>query len=101
MVMNFICVLLKHCILEIELFLGINPYEWARDLCTTHPWIKKQVDVLVEKSLIRLVSCTEILQKLMSKFHDFLHSDILALLQITQRQTSFLVPLHLWESANV
>lgn len=46
----------------------------------THPWVKKQVDVFVEKNLILLISCTEILQELMSQFHDLLHSNILALM---------------------
>lgn len=51
-------------------------------MCTTHPWVKKQVDMLVEKSLILLVACTEILQELVSQFHDILHSDIFTLLDI-------------------
>lgn len=61
---------------------------------STHPRVKKQVDVLVEKSLILLISCTEILQELMSQFHDLLHSDILALMHKTQGQTSFLFISH-------
>ncbi len=50
--------------------------------------------MLVEKSLILLIPSTEILQELVSQFHDLLHSDILALMQITQSQTSFLFTLH-------
>lgn len=49
------------------------------EVCSTHPRVKKQVDVFVEESLILLISCTKILQELMSQFHDFLHSDILTL----------------------
>lgn len=44
-----------------------------------YPWIEKQVDMFVEQSLILLIPCTEILQKLMSRFHDFQHSDIFIL----------------------
>lgn len=58
---------------------------------TTHPRVEKQVDVLVEKSLILLISCTEILQELMSQFHDLLHSNILALTNKSQGQMSFLL----------
>ena len=43
--------------------------------------------MLVEKSLVLLIPCTEILQKLVSQFHDLLHADILTLLQITQNQS--------------
>lgn len=48
-------------------------------IVSTHPRVEKQVDVLVEKSLILLISCTEVLQELMSQFHDLLHSDIFTL----------------------
>ena len=57
--------------------------------CATHPWVEEQVDVLVEKSLVLLIPCTEVLQKLMSCFHDLLHSDVLALTQITQSELFF------------
>jgi len=40
--------------------------------------------MLVEKSLVLLVSCTEILQKLVSLLHDLLHSNILTLVPTTQ-----------------
>lgn len=33
----------------------------------------------MEKNLILLISCTEVLQELMSQFHDILHSDIFTL----------------------
>lgn len=47
--------------------------------------------MLVEKGLIRLIPCTEILQELVSQFHDLLHLDILTLMQITQQSmASFL-----------
>lgn len=56
-----------------------------KSVCSaTHTRVKKQVDVFVEKCLILLVSSTEILQELMSQFHDLLHSDILALIHKTQ-----------------
>lgn len=61
---------------------------------TTHPRVEKQVDVLVEKSLILLISCTEVLQELMSQFHDLLHSNILTLINKAQGQMSFLMTLH-------
>lgn len=54
-------------------------YNSLRPTVSTHPRVKKQVDVLVEKSLILLISCTEILQELMSQFHNLLHSDIFTL----------------------
>ncbi len=31
---------------------------------TAHPWVEEKIDVLVQQSLVLLVSCTEILQKL-------------------------------------
>lgn len=40
--------------------------------------------MLVEKSLVLLISCTEILQELVGQFHDFLHPYILTLVQIIQ-----------------
>lgn len=40
----------------------------------------------MEKSLILLISCTEVLQELMSQFHDLLHSDIFTLKQETEEQ---------------
>lgn len=45
----------------------------------THPWIEKEVNVLVEQGLVLLVPSTEVLQELVSQFHDLLHSNILAL----------------------
>lgn len=45
----------------------------------THPRVQKQVNVFVEENLILLVSCTKVLQKLMSQFHYFLHSDVFTL----------------------
>lgn len=59
-------------------------YNSLRETVSTHPRVKKQVDVLVEKSLILLISCTEILQELMSQFHNLLHSDIFTLKRKTQ-----------------
>lgn len=59
-------------------------YNSLRQTVSTHPRVKKQVDVLVEKSLILLISCTEILQELMSQFHNLLHSDIFTLKRKTQ-----------------
>lgn len=56
----------------------------GRQIVSTHPRVKKQVDVLVEKSLILLISCTEVLQELMSQFHNLLHSDIFTLKCKTQ-----------------
>lgn len=47
--------------------------------CSTHSWVKKQVDVFMEESLVLLVSCTEVLQEFMSQFHDLLHTNILTL----------------------
>lgn len=95
--MNFTLVFPKDSILETELY---HLYKWIlmtkpeMSVLSTHPRVKKQVDVLVEKSLILLISCTEILQELMSQFHDLLHSDILALMHKTQGQTSFLFISH-------
>lgn len=64
-----------------------------RQTVSTHPRVKKQVDVLVEKSLILLISGTEILQELMSQFHNLLHSDIFTLKRKTQRDILPLVTL--------
>lgn len=64
-----------------------------RQTVSTHPRVKKQVDVLVKKSLILLISGTEILQELMSQFHNLLHSDIFTLKHKTQRDILPLVTL--------
>lgn len=43
--------------------------------------------MLVKKNLILLIPRAEVLQELVSQFHDLLHSDILSLMQITYNQT--------------
>lgn len=43
--------------------------------------------MFVEKCLVLLVPCTEILQELMSQFHNFLHPDIFTLVKITMGLT--------------
>lgn len=51
------------------------------DPSAPHPRVQEQVDVLVEKSLVLLVAGAEVLQELVSQFHDLLHSDVFTLSQ--------------------
>lgn len=44
--------------------------------------------MFVKQSLVLLVPRAEVLQELMSQFHDLLHSDILALVKKAQRKNS-------------
>ena len=46
--------------------------------------------MLMEESLILLIPGTEILEELVSQFHDLLHSDILTLVHITHRLIFYL-----------
>lgn len=73
-------------------------------IVSTHPRVEKQVDVLMEKSLILLISCTKVLQELMSQFHDVLHSDIFTLKCKREASVSYrvysLVKNVLWKIKN-
>lgn len=59
-----------------------------------HPWIEEEIDVFVEQRLVLLVSCTEVLQKLMCQLHDILHAHVFSLKVATAEVKAFYVIQH-------
>lgn len=55
----------------------------------THPWVEKQVYVLMQQGLILLVACTEILQEFMSQPHYLLHLGVFGLYGSRDRNSTY------------
>lgn len=62
------------------------PIQYRCSFTWTHPRVEEKINVLVEQGLVLLVSSAEVLEELMSKLHDLLHSDVLTL----PNQTAFI-----------